>query len=343
MSIRNKIQSSILNRLLSMVNEQSQPNLNALNDIVKEVRVLELNMKAFGYDLARKMAAALPPTVDRGPQVIGLQSKGCTQSDMESDWVAHWAHAIGTPMIYHRKLWEFAYVLQALFEGGHLQPGQRGLGFGCGAEPIPSYLAAQGVGVTATDFSQEEAIESGWVDTNQHLGSAAVPFIPHLVTKEVFERFVEIDTVDMNAIPDRLKGFDFCWSICALEHLGSIERGLAFIERSLDTLRPGGTAVHTLEFNVEADGPTVDNWVTVLFQQRHLEAMAARLDRAGHRVAPLDFSTGAGVLDGFIDMPPWHDARTQGGAAGLGEPSHLKLSIDGFVCTSFGIVVRKGA
>lgn len=341
MSIRKKVEARILKRLLALVNDRSQPNLNALNDIVKEVRVLQLNMKAFGYDLARKMTAALPPPGDTVAEVVGLPSKGCTQRDIESTWLAHWMGALQTPVIYHRKIWEFGYVLQALFEAGHLEHGQRGLGFGCGAEPIPSYLAAQGVFVTATDFSEEQAAESGWIETNQHLGSAAKPFFPHLVSREVFEQSVTIDTVDMNAIPHRLQGYDFCWSICALEHLGSIDQGLLFIERSLDTLRSGGTAVHTMEFNVEPTGPTMDNWVTVLFQRKHLEALAKRLRDAGHTVAPFDFDVGADVMDSFIDLPPWDHSLAPKDRSWLGEPLHLKLSIDGFVSTSFGVIVRK--
>jgi len=146
----------------------------------------------------------------------------------------------------------------------------------------------------------------------------------------------------MNAVPADLAGFDFCWSICALEHLGSIDKGLGFIEASLATLRPGGTAVHTLEFNVENDGPTIDNWITVLFQQRHLEALATRLRSQGHRVEELDFDTGSMPMDQFIDLPPWHHDPGENAAVNLGEPLHLKLAIDGFVSTSFGLIVTKG-
>ena len=35
--------------------------------------------------------------------------------------------------------------------------------------------------------------------------------------------------VDMRAIPTDLRGFDFAWSSCALEHLGSLGAGMAFV------------------------------------------------------------------------------------------------------------------
>ncbi len=340
MSFRKRLEAHILRRLLALVTKDSQPNLNALNDIVKNVRILQLNMKAFGYDLAQRMAAALPEPAETEARVVGLSSKASVQRDIESDWVAHWARELKTGVIYHRKLWELTYVLQALFEHGQLEPGRRGLGYGCGAEPIPSYLASRGISVTATDTTPESARAAGWAGTNQHLGSSAIPFLPHLTEKETFDRFVTVETVDMNAIPDSLQGYDFCWSICALEHLGSIDLGLRFIEESLRTLRPGGLAVHTLELNVENDGPTVDNWITVLFQQKHLEGFHKRLTAAGHYVAPLDFDFGRDAMDKFIDLPPWlyDKADVQ---MDLGAEAHLKLSIDGFVSTSFGLIIRK--
>jgi hypothetical protein len=141
----------------------------------------------------------------------------------------------------------------------------------------------------------------------------------------------------MNAIPEDLHGlFDFCWSICSLEHLGSISNGLKFIENSLLTLKPGGVSVHTTEFNTR-DGETVDNWPTVLFQKQHLLALAGRLRNLGYDVYDFDFDTGKGILDGFVDLPPYFDPEypLQNSHA------HLKLSIDGFVCTSFSFVVKK--
>ncbi|RIA46290.1 methyltransferase family protein [Hephaestia caeni] len=340
MSLRSKIEARILRRLLALVREDGAPNLNALNDIVKHVRILELNMKAFGYDLARRMASALPARPETQAAPVGLGSKACVQADIESDWCGHWAGELKTAIIYHRKLWEFSYVLQALYEHGHLSQGRKGLGFGCGAEPLPSYLASLGIHVTATDVSVREAQASGWLETGQHL-SQRRGHHPDLVDEATFARMVTHRDVDMNAIPASLTGFDFCWSICALEHLGSIGKGLAFIEASLATLRPGGLAVHTLEFNVENDGPTVDNWITVLFQQRHLEAISTRLRSQGHKVEELDFDMGSQPMDWFIDLPPWHHDAGENAAVQLGDPLHLKLAIDGFVSTSFGIIIQK--
>lgn len=328
--------------LLSLLNEQSQPNLNALTSILRNTTIAHLNIKTFGYDLARSMAAALPPLpVDSVARHVGLRSKPSTQIDLESDWAAHWCAALKTPLVYHRKLWELAYVLQAIYENGQLRAGARGLGFGCGVEPIPSYLAAHGVEVTMTDLGPEGAEAAGWVRSNQYASTLAQAFHPHLIDRATFDAHVTLRAVDMNAIPPDLADFDFCWSVCALEHLGTIEAGLAFVENALATLRPGGIAVHTTELNIAADGPTIDNWPTVLFQRRHMEALAGRLVAAGHVVAELDFFLGDKPMDRFVDVPPFHHDLPPDLAEWLGAPQHLKVGVDGFASTCFGILVRK--
>ena len=330
-----------LRLMLSLLNDQSQPNINALTEAVRNVPLAYLTIKMFGYDLARSLLGAVSPPADTAARYVGLTCRPSVQADLESDWTAHWCHELQTPLVFHRKLWELAYVLQAIHETGHLRDGARGLGFGCGVEPLPSYLAAQGVAVTMTDLPPDEARAAGWVDTNQYAGDAGMAFHPHLVARERYDEKVSLRWVDMNAIPADLANYDFCWSICALEHLGSINQGLAFIENTLATLRPGGLSVHTTELNINAEGSTIDNWPTVLFQRRHIEALAARLADDGHEVAPLDFFLGDRPLDRFIDLPPFHHDLPTGLAEWVGTPQHLKVAVDGFASTCFGIIVRK--
>lgn len=329
-----------LRLVMEMVNPQSQPNLNHLGEVVRNIRLLSLNVKNLGYELAGELAAALPQPRDTVARHVGLKTSLATQAAIESDWVAHWCAELKIPVLFHRKLWELAYVLQAFHENGMIQPGKRGVGFGSGSEPLSSYLAAHGVSSTVTDLPIEEAEGRGWVETNQHASSLDSAFHPNLVAREQFDRLVDFRAVDMTAIPDALVDYDFCWSVCALEHLGSIEKGLAFIERALDTIKPGGLAVHTTEFNIE-DGPTIDNWPTVLFQRQHFEALADRLRASGHRVAEFDFDPGSKVLDRFIDLPPWDYDAGPRLDSWLRDARHLKVGVDGFIATCAGIIVTK--
>ena len=326
---------------LAPIGAGGEPNLSALNSAVHNIPSAYLNLKFFGYDLARRLAAALPPRTGTEARHVGLRSKASTQADMESDWVAHWCSELHTPVLFHRKLWELAYVLQALHENGLLRKGARGLGFGCGEEPLPSYLAARGVEVTVTDLPADDAQAAGWARTGQHAASLDKAFRPYLVDRTRFEERVTLEVADMNAIPPHLRGYDFCWSICALEHLGSIAHGLGFIEDALETLKPGGLAVHTTEFNIAPDGPTIDNWPSVLFQRRHFEDVAGRLRTRGHEVAELAFDIGDRPMDRFIDLPPWGHDMPEVWHAWHGDGAHLKVAVDGFVSTCFGMVIRK--
>jgi SAM-dependent methyltransferase len=326
---------------LERTSPEGGPNTGALNEAVRNIDLISLNVKSFGYDLARSLAEALPRRDVKDPGRIGLRSKPSTQADMEADWTAYWCAQLQIPVIFARKIWEYCYVLQALHEAGLLAEGVRGLGFGCGREPIPSYLASRGVSVTVTDQSTDEAVARGWATTGQHVDSLEQAFHPHLVTREAFDRLVSFRVADMNAIPAELSGFDFCWSICAMEHLGSIAAGLAFVENTLAALRPGGISIHTTEFNMLPDGPTIDNWPTVLFQRRHIEKLAERLRSRGHHVAEMDFDAGDKPMDRFIDLPPWGSDLPDDFSRWHADGAHLKLAIDGFPATCFGIVVTK--
>jgi len=330
-----------LRLMLSLLNSDFQPNINALTEAVRNIPLAHLSLKTFGYDLARALVAAVPVRQNVGPCHAGLTCRGSLQADLESEWAAYWFSQLKTPLVFHRKLWELAYVLQAVHEYGHLRAGARGLGFGCGVEPLPSYFAAHGMSITMTDLKPAEAEAAGWSATNQHAGGLDMAFHPHLVEREPFDQHVELRYVDMNAIPQDLVGYDFCWSICAMEHLGSLQQGLAFVENTLATLKPGGLSVHTTELNINALGPTIDNWPTVLFQRKHIETLAERLRRQGHHVAPLDFSLGDRPLDRFIDLPPFHHDLSPELAQWVGAPQHLKVAVDGFAATCFGIIVRK--
>jgi SAM-dependent methyltransferase len=304
--------------------------------------VIDRRIKCFGYQMARQLAAQRPITKGELTS-LPVTSKATRQADVESQWFAYWCAQLGIPVTYHRKIWEYCFVLQTLHDENLLVPGKRGLGFACGQEPIPSFLASRGVFVTATDLAPEHAAGKGWIETGQHGSSIDKIWHSHIVAREAFDRLVSLQFADMNAIPPSLAGYDFCWSICSLEHLGSIAKGLDFIENSLAALRPGGVAIHTTEYNIDDEGPTIDNGPTVMFQRKHIESIAERLTRKGHYVAPLDFDVGDGPMDKFIDLPPYGSDSQAEGPDGTKHFAHLKLTIDGFACTCFGLTIRKKA
>jgi 2-polyprenyl-3-methyl-5-hydroxy-6-metoxy-1,4-benzoquinol methylase len=258
-------------------------------------------------------------------------SQACTQAQMTEPAYLYWCGQIDEQPRLHRKQWEFCYILQALARYGMMAPGLRGLGFGVGEEPLAALLAARGASILATDLEPERASDQGWVKTAQHAANKEALNARGLCDPQLFDTRVDFRFMDMNAIdPDLSEGFDFCWSACALEHLGSIGNGLDFIMRSVDCLKPGGLAVHTTELNCSSNSQTLDDAGTVLFRRRDFRGLARRLAAEGCQLT-LNFNLGEQPLDKHVDVPPYSSDE------------HLKLLIDRWTSTSFGLIIRKGA
>lgn len=321
------------------------PSLDSQLILLRNIQLANLNIKNLGYELGKRMASQLAqmPAPD-APGRHGLTSKPTTQSDIDSSWFIYWCARLKVAPLYHRKLWEFAFVLQALHEHDLLAPGRRGIGFGCGEEPLASYFASIGIDTLVTDLEPSRVAGLGWQETHQHASSSEQAFHGDIVARDLFDRHVSHRHIDMNQLPVFDQLYDFCWSVCALEHLGSIAKGLEFIENSLAAIKPGGIAVFTTEFNCQPDGSTIDNWMTVLFQRKHFEALSARLTKQGHCMLGPDFDIGDGVLDHFVDLPPYsigEGLQLHGQWAPVNQMAHLKLAIEGYAATCYGIIIRK--
>jgi SAM-dependent methyltransferase len=271
-----------------------------------------------------------------------LTTSLCTQESFSTDAFRRWTDRLplaqmglghylgvgGEPLYLNRKLWEWVFIAEALYERGMLAPGHRGLGFGVGREPLPALFAGFGCEIVATDESHEEAAAAGWVRTGQHANAPDDLNAYGLCDPEQFARLVSFREVDMNSIPGDLRGFDFCWSACALEHLGSIAHGQDFMIHAIDCVRPGGVAVHTTEYNVSSDTRTVDNDGTVVFRRRDVTWLSRRLQALGHDVSRPDLNAGTGPADRHVDVPPY-------------SKTHLKVALGEHVVTSVGMIVER--
>lgn len=327
---------SLLKDAIALTKPDGSPNINALWHQLKELNAVKWSVKQNGYNLGRDVFEAIRALpVARHPIQVELKNKCSTQDDIESDWFRYWMSELQVAPLPHRKLWEFAFILQNLHQWGMLEAGRSAIGFGCGEEPLPSYLASRGLNVTVTDLEPQAVAGRGWAETGQHTSGLESAFKENLIDRHEFGKRVSLKYVDMNRIPSTLEGqYDFCWSVCALEHLGSIQNGLNFIRNSLSVLKPGGLALHTTEFNYTEDQLTIDNWPTVLFLRKNFIDLSDQLVAAGHTVLPLDFDVGHKPLDAFIDLPPYDFPSflkyTPRNRDNEFRPGHLKLSIDGF-------------
>ena len=259
-----------------------------------------------------------------------LISKLCTQAQLETQEFHTYAAALREPVgRMHRKLWEYCFVVEAVEAAGLLKPGASGLGFGVGREPLTAFFASRGCEVVATDLIETEARDAGWVDTGQHATYMEQINDRGICDPTCLKKLVQFRNINMKDIPSDLTGFDFLWSCCALEHLGSIQQGGAFILSAMRALKPGGVAIHTTEFNVSSNSSTITEGSTVLFRKRDIQKICSTLLASGHKIS-VDWRLGDLPADRIIDQPPYKSIP------------HMKLQIEGYTVTSIGLIIRKG-
>jgi len=268
-----------------------------------------------------------------------LRSQLCSAESLRSPQLRAWADRLrpmwasgdedSRDVMLHRKMWEWLFIAEALRERGLLAPGRTGLGFGVGQEPLVALFADAGCDLVATDQPHGAAVASGWTDSEVEWAGGLEHLNTHgLCPDELFVRRVRFRPVDMNAIPDDLRGFDFTWSSCALEHLGTLGAGADFVVAQMECLRPGGVAVHTTEYLVGSNDETVEAGGTVFYRRRDIEALVERLRRAGHTI-DVDFTLGSTPEDLHVDVAPYTDV-------------HLRTRLGDYETTSLALVISKG-
>lgn len=262
-----------------------------------------------------------------GPYVF--MSTICKEAHFSLPLYRYWCKKIMQEPQFKRKQWEYVYILHSLHERGMLNRGKTGLGFGVGTEPLTACFAGYDVKVLATDLDYEEASKVGWVKTNEHASSHKMLNLNNICNNKLFNKNVSFRVVDMTDIPPDVNGFDFCWSSCALEHLGSLESGLSFVENSLKCLTPGGIAIHTTEYNLSSNDDTITEGSYVAYRKKDLEGFVEKLTAQGHYVEPLFLDNGFDQIERYIDLPPYRD-----------EP-HIRLRLNQYTCTSVGLIIQK--
>ena len=269
-----------------------------------------------------------------------LTSCACKYSDFDTDWYSDAEAALKIREIfsYHsasefdfvnRKFWEWCVITRALKERGKLKNGATGLGCAVGTEPLTAFFASLGVKVLATDIVTEDA--GGWIATNEHCADREALFFNALCGRATFQKNVAFQPMDMRQL-DGLEGrFDFIWSSCALEHLGSLDAGLDYIFSSSEYLAEGGVAVHTTEFNVSSNTSTIEHGSAVVYRKADIQELEEDLARRGFKLVDPDFDAGRHKYDLDYDVAPYMVN---------GKP-HVKLDIGGYVCTSYLLIIER--
>ena len=162
-------------------------------------------------------------------------------------------------IMLHRKMWEWLFVAEALHERGMLAPGRSGLGLRRGPGAAGGFVRRRGLRPRGDGPAAPAAVRAGWTDSSSEWAGGLENLDQRAAVRpgRVRPPCDASRTVDMNAPPRRPphRGrFDFTWSSCALEHLGTLAAGADFVVAQMDCLRPGGVAVHTTEYLVACNG-----------------------------------------------------------------------------------------
>jgi len=270
-----------------------------------------------------------------------LGSMVCKYSDFSLPWYRPQERSLMLRQIYsyhsaaqqdfvNRKFWEWCVIAQALEDRCKLKTGTRALGFAVGTEPLTAHFAGRGCTVLATDLDVNMS-DQGWVDTGQHAASLDALYQPLLVNRELFNERVSFQPADMRTLEGLSGEFDFIWSSCALEHLGTLQAGIEFVVNSAKMLSPGGVAVHTTEFNVSSNDRTIETGSNVVYRRQDIAALAKVLKENGFVLAAPDFDCGEHQYDKEFDRPPYMTT----------ERRHLKLLIGEYVSTSMLLVIER--
>jgi 2-polyprenyl-3-methyl-5-hydroxy-6-metoxy-1,4-benzoquinol methylase len=322
-----------LHRIASRVGEGPWPSAKARADLARARALASVDVTAHN-------AGATTPTFERVvSQVVSAAQfsepafermrRVMFPRDVRIPWGAN--HA--TVDVPHRKLWEFCYILRAAEQHGKLEPGLSAVGFGVGQEPIPAALASFGLSVLATDLDASADESAAWAATGQHLSQSSVLSRPEVISDTLLKEHVRTRAVDMNEVPDDLGRFDLVWSCCALEHLGSPEAGLDFVERTLDLLKPGGVSVHTTELELTLREATADYGHLAVYRKDDLDRFAEQIRARGYEIETNWYVSLDSPAERWIALPPYPQD----------DPAHLKLVIGESVSTSAGLLIRRPA
>jgi hypothetical protein len=260
-----------------------------------------------------------------------LLSSLCRAEMLESDAFRYWIDRLKEDWHYHRKLWEWAYICQALYERGMLGHGRRGVVFAVGRESLPALFASYGCSILATDLAAGDPRATGWATSGEWASTLEELNRLGLCPESLFRERVSFRPVDMNHIPADVTGFDFSWSSCSFEHCGSLELGIEFLIRQMECLRPGGVAVHTTEFNLTSNANTVRKGRTVIYRGIDIEGIVHRLAALGHSTELLDLTVGSHPLDWHVDERPYSIDR------------HLRKRQGRYATTSVGLIITKSS
>jgi len=245
----------------------------------------------------------------------------------------------------HRKQWEFYVIHKKLSEHLCNFDNKFGLGFAVGEEELVPLFVKLNASIIASDLDPNDDSSKDWINSSQHMSNGFAKYINSgYIEKDLFEKKCKLEYINMNNIPKQFLNneYDFIWSSCALEHLGSIQNGLDFIINSLKCLKKGGIAVHTTEFNFKSNNETLETKSCVSFRKKDFDWLIQKVESLGYYIEPINYNRPDTIVNNYVDKFPYKGS-TSAIFFDLNNydvlKSHINLEINGHCSTSIYFVI----
>jgi len=235
---------------------------------------------------------------------------------------------------FHRKQWEFAQILRTLEAHGLLNGTSHGLSMGGGDERL-LYSVARRVGhLTVTDlYESGSAWDGARTDDPDRAIKASAPF-------PIDPSRLTAMRMDMRALEFGNGVFDFCYSSCAIEHIGEYDDFLAHLREVRRVLKDQGLYVLTTEFHYGDEViPAPHNYYFSAAVLDDLVAAAGFEARGGVDAALAPHAFNRPIPANLSDLLP--DAADAVTARLLDSAPHVQLLTGGRPFTSMCLVLTK--
>lgn len=164
---------------------------------------------------------------------------------------------------FHRKQWEFAMIFLALRKYGFLTGDKTGLSVGGGNERVLYSIANQVKKLVVTDLYDE--------NTSWDCARTGDPkeFIINSKPFPVDDNKITALRMDMRNLQFEDNTFDFCYSSCAVEHIGDFDDFVQHFDEVYRCLKEDGIYVFTTEF--QFGKTTIKDPNNYIFSPEYLE------------------------------------------------------------------------
>jgi SAM-dependent methyltransferase len=147
------------------------------------------------------------------------------------------------PSRLHRKQWEFAMIFLVLRRLGMVRPDRVGLSLGGGTERLLYSLAHLIKHMTVTDLYDPDTVwDCARTNDPNEFVHVMRPF-------DVDDSKYHAVRMDMRSLDCDDRSFDFCYSSCSIEHIGSDADFLRHFDEVSRVLKDGGIYVFTTEIS----------------------------------------------------------------------------------------------